>query len=87
MEEKRYPLIESDGQAGMVSESLNAVACHHQKDAFQDEVPYSGPATWEELMEEFDHSERQIETEEGLPWESVKQIMAGRISNHAGQIH
>lgn len=87
MEEKRYPQIEADEQVGMVSEPLSVIAYGSQTDSFQDRIPYTGPATWEEMIEEFEVSERQIEDGDGLPWESVKQIVANRISDHASSIH
>ena len=87
MEEKRYPILEEEQPTGKVCEPIGAVA-YSDVDSLQvleteDELPISGPSTWEELMADLDSSETDILNRNGVSWAIVKQMMADRIRDYA----
>ena len=87
MEEKKHPVFEEEGSAGMVNEPLGAVAysdsnTSHLKEP-EDRIPISSPSSWEEAMTDLDSSESEILNGHGTAWDVVKQMMADRIKDYA----
>ena len=88
MEEKRYPIIEEEESTGKVSEPIGAVA-YTDHDTMQsidpeDNLPISGPSSWEEALADLDSSESDILNGRGTSWTIVKQMMSDRIMEYAG---
>ena len=87
MEEKRYPIIEEEESTGKVSEPIGAVA-YTDLDTMQsidpeDNLPISGPSSWEEALADLDSSESDILNGRGTSWTIVKQMMSDRIMEYA----
>ena len=80
--EERYPIIDDEGE-GMVCESLGIVDYALMPEEREVDAPPSGPSTWNDIIADIEASEQQFKAGMGVPWESVKQMMADRINGYA----
>ncbi|MBQ9203164.1 MAG: hypothetical protein IJ155_02860 [Prevotella sp.] len=50
-------------------------------------MPIGGPSSWQEALDDIEESERDIDAGIGTSWETVKSMMAERVSSYASQVY